>query len=106
MNGTALPTPPPAPTFRHQLTVATLGLLFIVLVIHLLEKFASILQPLLIAVLIAYVLLPVHSWLVRRGVRPGLAFVLVLTLLLALFVGVGYAVYGSAASITEAELMR
>src|SRR5262245_13536861 len=102
---TAPSTPsPPADRFRHQLTVATFGLLFVVLVIHLLEKFAAILQPLLIAVLIAYVLLPVHSWLVRHGLRSQLAFAIILTLLLLLFVGVGYAVYGSASSITDARL--
>src|SRR5207253_9558841 len=60
--------------FQRQLTVATLGLLFVVLVIYLLKELATILQPLLIAVLVAYVLMPVHRWLVRRGVRSKLAY--------------------------------
>src|SRR6516162_9785129 len=58
---------PLAVRFRHQLMVATLSLLFVVLVIHLLEKFALILQQLLIAVLISYMLLPVHNWLGKSG---------------------------------------
>jgi predicted PurR-regulated permease PerM len=100
----ATPLIPEGDSFRHKLTVATFALLFVVLAIHLLEKFKDILQPLLMAVLVAYILLPVHNWLVRRGVRSGLAFALILTVLLALFIGVGYAVYGSAASITDARV--
>jgi AI-2 transport protein TqsA len=92
---------PPTSSFRHQLMVATFGLLFVVLVIHLLERFALIIQQFLVAVLIAYVLFPVHSWLVRRGVRSWLAFALILALLLGVFVGVGLAFYSSASTITS-----
>ena len=97
---------PLAVRFRHQLMVATLSLLFVVLVIHLLEKFALILQQLLIAVLISYMLLPVHNWLVKRGIRSQFAFVLILTVLLLLFVGVGYAVYASVTAITPDRLVE
>jgi predicted PurR-regulated permease PerM len=90
--------------FQRQLTVATLGLLFVVLVIYLLQQFAVIVQPLLIAILSAYVLLPVHRWLVRRGIRPRLAYIVILILLLAILVGVGEAAYSSVTSITPEKL--
>jgi predicted PurR-regulated permease PerM len=103
MNYDVAPTPPPD-SFRRQLTIATYALLFVVLVIHLLEKFASILQPLLIAVFVLYVLYPIHSWLVRRGVRPMLAHILILAGFIGGFTAVGQAVYQSAMSITPERL--
>jgi AI-2 transport protein TqsA len=97
-NGIA-PTLPPD-LFRRQLTIATYGLLFVVLVIHLLEKFESILKPLLIAAAVGYVLHPVQRWLTNHGIRPLLAHVLILVLFVGAFVALGQAVYASAASIT------
>jgi AI-2 transport protein TqsA len=96
--------PPAQSQFQARLTIATLALLFVVLVIHLLQLFASILQPLLIAALVLYVLYPVQRWLVQRGVRPILAHVLMLVFLTGLFVIVGQAVYSSAASLTPSRL--
>src|SRR5438132_53562 len=98
-------TPAETPNkFQRQLTVATLGLLFVVLVIYLLKELATILQPLLIAVLVAYVLMPVHRWLVRRGVRSKLAYGLMLVLLLALSYGAGVGLYSSITSVTPERL--
>src|SRR5262245_35611319 len=98
-SGTA-PTPAPRDSFRRQLTIATYGLLFVLLVIYVLEKFESILKPLLIAIFIGYVIYPVHRWLVNRGIRPLLAHVVLLVLVVGGFVAIGQAVYSSAASIT------
>lgn len=93
-----------ATPFQRRLTIVTMALLFVVLVIHLLQQFASILQPLLIAGFAAYVLLPVHRWLVQRGVRSKLAFALIAFVLLGAFVGLGQAIYSSVASITPERL--
>src|SRR5258708_25182500 len=107
MNDPITPAPkllvPSGDSFRHKLTVTTFGLLFIVVAIYLLEKFQKIFQPLLIAVLCAYVLLPIHGWLVKRRVPSHLAFAIILTLLLALFVGMGFAVYGSVTSLEKEQ---
>src|SRR5262245_29545497 len=97
-------SPTSADQFQRQITIATLGLLFVVLIVHLLKEFAGILQPLLIALFMAYVLMPIHRWLVRRGIGSRLAFVVILALLLILFVGVGQAVYSSVTGITQDKL--
>ncbi len=102
-NGTSTAASPPDP-FRRQLTIATYALLFVVLVIHLLQLFEPILEPLLIAVFVLYVLYPVHRWLVDRGVRPLLAYVLILLVLVGGFAAVGQAVVSSAASLTPERL--
>src|SRR5947209_9371957 len=69
--------------------IATLSLLLLVLIVFLLEKFRTILEPLFIGVFIAYVILPIHAWLVRRGIGPLYAYVTLLLLLLLVLVGVG-----------------
>jgi AI-2 transport protein TqsA len=95
----------PAPdSFRRQLTIATYGLLIVVLIIHLLQQLESILQPLLVAAFVGYVLQPVQRWLVNRGVRPLLAYILILFALAGAFVAVGQAVFQSAATITPDRL--
>ncbi|MFN4257796.1 MAG: AI-2E family transporter [Gemmataceae bacterium] len=90
--------------FLYQLTCATLGLLFVVLVIHLLEKFASVLQPLLIAVFIAYVIVPIHHQLVARRVPSLVAYVLIVTVIIGVFLGVSQQVYSNVTSLTVEQL--
>lgn len=87
--------------FQRRLTTVTLCLLIVVLVFHLLREFATILQPLLIAILISYATLPPVRWLVKRGVRPALAYVLMLAVLLGAFLAIGQGIYGSVASLTS-----
>src|SRR5882672_10245995 len=95
---------PPPDLFRRQLTIATYGLLFVVLVIHVLKEFKDIPQPLFVAVFVGYVLYPVQRWLINRGVRPLLASVLILFVFVGVFVGIGQAVYVSAASLTPERI--
>jgi len=99
---TELPDVPP--NFRHRLSVATFGLLLVVLVIHLLQLFQSILLPLLIAGMIGYAILPAHRWLVRRGIRSSLAYIVLVGALLACFIGLGQVVYSSINSIDAARI--
>lgn len=105
------PSPPPGPLFdptkfQRQLTVATLGLLFVVLLIYVLERCESILQPLLIAVFVCYIIVPVHGWLVRRGLPPKLAYVTILALILALFLGLGQLVYSNLQDLNADRLQE
>ncbi len=96
---TELPAPAPpellpeGSTFLQRLQIATFSLFLLVLVVYLLEKFRPIFQPLFIGLFIAYVILPVHTWLVRRGIRPFVAYAVILLLLLLMVVGVGTLAY-------------
>jgi AI-2 transport protein TqsA len=94
----ALP-PPAAPVvsarFWRQLQLFTFSLLLFVLLIHVLEKFQLILQPLFVAVFIAYLINPLHEVLVERGVPSLVAYCLMLFLVLGFLFGFGRIVYTS-----------
>ncbi len=99
------PLPPIAPSqFQRQLTVATLGLLLLVLLGFVLKACASILQPLFIAGLLVYLILPVHQRLVRWRVPSAVAYVLIVVFVLGLFVGVGSLVYRNFAELSGERL--
>ena len=83
----SMPTTEPPPErspFLGRLQVATFSVLMLVLVVHLLDQFRALFQPLFIGVLIAYVILPIHAWLVRRGIPSMVAYGATLFLLLLL----------------------
>jgi predicted PurR-regulated permease PerM len=63
--------------FQRRLTIATLGLLLVVLLGFVLYVCASILQPLFIAGLLVYLILPVHQRLVRWRVPSAVACLLI-----------------------------
>lgn len=88
-------------TFRQRLTVLTFGLLLTVLIIYLLREFKAIFQPLFVAVFIAYLVLPIHHWLVRRGVPSLLAAVVILLLVLGALFGLGSMVYHNFQQLLE-----
>src|SRR6516225_12188866 len=75
--------------FQRWLTVATLGLLLVVLVGFVLYVCASILQPLFIAGLLVYLVLPVHHRLVSWRVPSAVAYLLIVVFVLSLFWGIG-----------------
>jgi hypothetical protein len=64
--------------FQRWLTVATLELLLLVLLGFALHVCASILQPLFIAGLLVYLILPVHQRLVRWRVPSAVTYLLIL----------------------------
>jgi len=71
----SLPPPPvspvrwePATRFYRQLHMTAMGLLILVLVVFLLQTFALVLQQLLIATFVVYLILPVPRWFVQHGV--------------------------------------
>jgi AI-2 transport protein TqsA len=75
--------------FLPRLAVAVLGLLFLVLLIHVLREFKVILQPLFIAVFLGYLLLPLHHWLKKLGVSGTMAFICILAVIVAALFGLG-----------------
>lgn len=79
MNSVELDDPPAstsntltATRFERRLLVTGLSVLLVTLVVYLLKEFAVVLQQLLLAVFLVYLIAPIHSWLLRRGV-PALA---------------------------------
>src|SRR5262249_38412645 len=85
--------------FQRQLTIATLGLLLVVLVGFVMYTCASILQPLFIAGLLVYLILPVHHWLVRWRVPSVVAYLLIVASVLGLFWGIGEMAYRNFAEL-------
>src|SRR5262245_4162081 len=90
--------------FQRWLTIATLGLLLVVLLGFILYVCASILQPLFIAGLLVYMILPVHERLVRWRVPSVVAYLLIVSAVLGLFWGVGEMVYRNFAELGSERL--
>jgi predicted PurR-regulated permease PerM len=71
--------------FQQWLTIATLGLFLVVLLGFILYVCASIFQPLFIALLLVYLILPMHQRLVRWRVPSAVAYLLIVVCVLGLF---------------------
>jgi predicted PurR-regulated permease PerM len=89
------PVPAPATTFYRRLQVTALSLIIVVLVIHLMTQFATILQQLCVAALLGYLIVPMHRWLVRRGLSPLLSGIALLAGFVAAAYGLGMMLYES-----------
>jgi predicted PurR-regulated permease PerM len=89
---------------QQRLTIATLGLLLVVLLGFVLYVCASILQPLFIAGLLVYVILPVHQRLVGWRVPSMVAYLLIVVCVLGLFWGIGDMAYRNFAELSGERL--
>jgi predicted PurR-regulated permease PerM len=105
-SGTARPPllPIDPSQLQQRLTIATLGLLLVVLLGFVLYVCASILQPLFIAGLLVYLILPVHQRLVRWWVPSAIAYLLIVVGVLGLFWGIGQVAYWNFAELSEERL--
>lgn len=82
--------PDPTPSvFERRLTIATLSLLGVALLFHLLRELAAVFQPLFIAALITYMAVPAHRRLVQLGVPSRFAHFVLIGLVLLFFFLVG-----------------
>ena len=90
--------------FQRRLTVATLGLLLVVLLGLVLYVCASILQPPFIAGLLVYLVLPVHQRLVRWRVPSAVAYLLIVASVLGLFWGIGEMAYRNFAELSDERM--
>lgn len=79
-----------------------MGLISLVFVIHLLKDFAVVLKPLCVAVFLAYLVIPAHLWLVRRGINRPLAAISLIAIVIGIFVGLGLLLYAN----TETLLVK
>src|SRR5262249_47578039 len=91
----------PATRFYRQLSVTTMSVVLVVGVVYLLDRFATILQQLLVAGFIAYIILPIHYWLERRGLRSSLAYVLILLAFFGFCAVIGVAIQSSFQDLNE-----
>jgi predicted PurR-regulated permease PerM len=90
--------------FQRWLNIAVMGLLLVVLLGFILYVCASILQPLFIAGLLVYLILPVHQRLVRWRVPSAVAYVLIVFSFLGLFWGIGEMVYRNFSELSSERL--
>ena len=90
--------------FQRWLSIAALGLFLGVLLGFILYVCGSILQPLFIAGLLVYLILPFHQRLVRWRVPSPVAYFLIVVCVLALFWGIGEMVYHNFAELSGERL--
>lgn len=95
----AAPEGEPATRFYRQIHIAALSLLILVLLVHLLQTFAMVLQQLLVAVLICYLILPIHHWLVRHRFSAFFSYFLIVFFILAGGYMLGSMIYNSFADL-------
>lgn len=96
------PSPPPSPVRRDPATVQTIAyvLLSVATAWFLLHELAVVLRPLLIAVILAYVLMPYHSRL-RKSVSGPVSIILLAGLTAGVLIGLALAVYSSVLRLNE-----
>jgi AI-2 transport protein TqsA len=85
----------PATRFHRQLVTVAMTVVLLAGLVFLLEKFSTILQQLLTAGFLTYMLLPIHRWLVRRHVPRGPAYLVVLLAILGMGATLALAVQSS-----------
>jgi AI-2 transport protein TqsA len=86
--------------FGHRLMITATSVLLVALLVYLLKEFALVLQQLLVAVFLAYLIVPVHNWLVRRGVSPPLGYAVIAIAILLAAYALGQIIYRSVEHLT------
>ncbi len=87
---------------RNGLTITALGLLICVLLYVIVRELALILRPLLVAVLIAYLIVPAHRWLVRHRIRSWLAYIVIVGTVLVSMYFVARLAFSGVAELSDA----
>ncbi len=78
----------PAPSTPRVVLFAA-SMIVVVGTIYLLREFATLLQQLFVALFLLYMIMPIHQWLVRRGMPGLIAAVVIAAGVVAGFAGVG-----------------
>jgi predicted PurR-regulated permease PerM len=89
--------------FQKRLNLLAASLIVLVALVYLLQTFAVVLQQLLVAVFIVYLIMPPYYWLVRRGISPLLSRTCILAGIVLAFAVLGI-VIGSSIVDLEAKL--
>jgi len=91
--------------FQKRLNLLAASLIVVAALVYLLQTFATVLQQLLVAIFIVYLIMPPYYWLVRRGFSPLLSRILILAGIV-LAVAVLGVVVGSSVVDLQAKLPR
>ena len=91
--------------FQKRFNLLAASLIVLVALVYLLQTFATVLQQLLVAAFIVYMIMPPYYWLVRRGLSPVLCGIFMLAGIVLAFAVMGI-VIGSGISDLEAKLPR
>src|SRR6516164_6966291 len=91
--------------FQKRLNLLAASLIVLVALVYLLQTFATVLQQLLVAAFIVYMIMPPYYWLVRRGLSPVLSGIFMLAGIVLAFAVMGI-VIGSGIRDLEAKLPR
>jgi predicted PurR-regulated permease PerM len=89
--------------FQKRLNLWAASFIIVVALVFLLQTFATVLQHLLVAIFLVYLLMPPYRWLIQRGFSPVLAGILMVAGILIAFTGVGL-VIGNSISDLQAKL--
>src|SRR6516225_4684436 len=89
--------------FQKRFNLLAASLIVLVALVYLLQTFATVLQQLLVAAFIVYMIMPPYYWLVRRGLSPVLSGIFLLAGIVLAFAVMGI-VIGSGISDLEAKL--
>lgn len=87
--------------FQRQLNVLAASVVILVGVVYLLMTFATILQHVLVALFLVYLLTPPYRWLVRHRVPPLFSCILMVAGLLVCFTALGILMGNSFADLQE-----
>jgi predicted PurR-regulated permease PerM len=91
--------------FQKRLNLLAATLIVLVALVYLLQTFATVLQHLLVAVFIVYLLMPPYNWLVRQGVSQFVSRILILAGIVLAVAALGVVVGGSIGDL-QAKLPR
>src|SRR5579871_2524213 len=64
--------------FQRRLNLLAASLIVVATLVYLLQIFSIVLQQLLVAIFIVYLIMPPYYWLVRRGFSPLLSRMLII----------------------------
>jgi predicted PurR-regulated permease PerM len=73
----------------------------IIIIIAGLHAAAGIMVPILISIFVAIIILPMQNWLIEHRIPSGLAILLTLITIVLIFVGFGFAVWGSVTGFAD-----
>jgi AI-2 transport protein TqsA len=89
--------------FQRRLNLIAAVAIILVALVYLLQQFSTVLQQLLVSLFLIYLLMPIHHWLLRKGLPPWLSCGLIVGGILIAFAGVGLLV-GSSFQDLETKL--
>ena len=89
--------------FQKRFNLLAASLIVLVALVYLLQTFATVLQQLLVAAFIVYMIMPPYYWLVRRGFSPFFSRILMLAGIVLAVAVLGVVVGSSVADLEAGD---